>query len=32
MDTYQKRLPFATEGQKWVPMDQIFSLSQALNS
>lgn len=32
MDTYQKRLPFAREGQKWVPMDQIFSLDQALKS
>jgi L-rhamnose mutarotase len=32
MDTYQKRLSFADEGQKWVPMDQIFSLEQALNS
>jgi len=32
MDTYQKRLPFATEGQKWVLMDRIFSLHHALNS
>lgn len=32
MDTYQKRLPFASEGQKWVPMNRIFSLEQALNS
>ncbi|MDZ7720299.1 MAG: L-rhamnose mutarotase [Balneolaceae bacterium] len=29
MDNYQKRLPFAKEGQKWVPMDRIFSLSEA---
>lgn len=28
MDTYQKRLPFAEEGQKWVPMDCIFSLKK----
>lgn len=28
MDTYQKRLPFAEEGQKWVPMDRIFSLKE----
>lgn len=28
MDTYQKRLPFANDGQKWVPMDQIFSLKK----
>ena len=32
MDTFQKRLPFASEGQKWVPMDQIFRLGKALNS
>lgn len=29
MDTYQKRLPFAKEDQKWVPMDRIFSLNEA---
>lgn len=29
MDNYQKRLPFATEGQKWVPMDRVFSLKEA---
>lgn len=29
MDQYQKRLPFANEGQKWVPMEQIFSLREA---
>ncbi len=28
MDTYQKRLPFADEEQKWVPMDRIFSLKK----
>lgn len=28
MDTYQKRLPFSKEGQKWVPMDRIFSLKE----
>ena len=26
MDTYQRRLPFAAPGQKWVPMELIFSL------
>lgn len=26
MDTYQKRLPFAKENQKWVQLDRIFSL------
>jgi len=26
MDTFQKRLPWAAEGQKWVPMDEIFRL------
>lgn len=29
MDQYQKRLPFAEEGQKWVPMERIFSLKEA---
>lgn len=29
MDTYQKRLPFAAEDQKWVPMEKIFSLKEA---
>lgn len=28
MDTYQKRLPFAKEDQKWVPIDRIFSLEE----
>lgn len=28
MDKYQKRLPFAEEGEKWVPMDKIFSLKE----
>lgn len=28
MDNYQKRLPFAKEGQKWVPMNRIFSLEE----
>ncbi|MCH7400059.1 L-rhamnose mutarotase [Belliella sp. DSM 107340] len=27
MDKYQKRLPWAKEGQKWVLMDRIFHLS-----
>lgn len=26
MDTFQQRLPWAKPGQKWVPMEQIFSL------
>lgn len=30
MDTYQKRIPFAKTGQKWVPMDRIFSLKMSL--
>lgn len=30
MDTYQKRLPFSNEGQKWVPMERIFSLTKVL--
>jgi len=29
MDTYQKRIPFAKTGQKWVPMDRIFSLKMS---
>lgn len=28
MDRYQKRLPFARDGQKWVPMNRIFSLTE----
>ena len=28
MDIYQKPLPFADEGQKWIPMDRIFSLTE----
>lgn len=28
MDKYQKRLPFAEKGQKWVPMDRVFSLKE----
>ncbi|MCH7412334.1 L-rhamnose mutarotase [Belliella sp. R4-6] len=27
MDRYQKRLPWAKEGQKWVLMERIFHLS-----
>ena len=27
---YQQRLPFAKEGEKWVPMKRIFSLTEAL--
>jgi L-rhamnose mutarotase len=26
MDTFQQSLPWAQAGQKWVPMEQIFSL------
>lgn len=26
MDTFQQRLPWAAPGQKWVPMNLIFSL------
>jgi L-rhamnose mutarotase len=26
MDTFQQRLPWSAEGQKWVPMDEIFRL------
>lgn len=26
MDTFQQRLPWAADGQKWVPMDEIFRL------
>lgn len=29
MDTYQQKLSFAKDGQKWVPMDRIFSLKKA---
>lgn len=29
MDVYQKRLPFAKSGQKWVPMQNIFTLTKA---
>ena len=28
MWTFQKALPHASPGQKWVPMDQIFDLAQ----
>lgn len=31
MDQYQKRLPFAKEDQKWVPMHRIFSLKEGLS-
>jgi L-rhamnose mutarotase len=27
MDRFQKRLPFAPEGVKWVPAEQIYALS-----
>lgn len=26
MDQFQQKLPWAREGQKWVPMEQIFKL------
>lgn len=26
MDTFQQRLPFASQGQKWLPAEQIYSL------
>jgi L-rhamnose mutarotase len=26
MDAYQRRLPFASENEKWVPMSRIFAL------
>lgn len=32
MYNYQKKLPFADKSQKWVPMNRIFSLYEALNS
>lgn len=28
MDTFQRRLPWAKPGQKWVPMERIFSLGE----
>ncbi|MDG3441214.1 L-rhamnose mutarotase [Nitrospirillum amazonense] len=28
MDTFQRRLPWAKAGQKWVPADRIFSLAE----
>ncbi|WP_242123344.1 L-rhamnose mutarotase [Sphingobium sp. Sx8-8] len=28
MDHYQKRLPFALPGEKWVPMTRLFSLNE----
>ncbi|TWB21833.1 L-rhamnose mutarotase [Nitrospirillum amazonense] len=28
MDTFQRRLPWAKPGQKWVPADRIFSLAE----
>jgi L-rhamnose mutarotase len=30
MDKYQKRLSFANRCEKWVPMEKIFSLEEAL--
>jgi L-rhamnose mutarotase len=30
MDQFQQRLPFAPTGQKWVQMETIFSLQEAL--
>ena len=32
MWTFQKRLPFAAPGEKWVPMTRIFSFESALAS
>lgn len=28
MENYQKKIPFAEEGQKWVPMNRVFSLKE----
>ena len=30
MEEFQQRLPWAVEGQKWVPMRRIFSLAACL--
>lgn len=32
MDRYQQRLPWAEAGQKWVPMQRIFSLQASLEA
>jgi len=32
MDRYQQRLPWAEAGQKWVPMQRIFSLQASLKA
>ncbi len=29
MDRFQQRLPWASEGQKWVPLKRIYRLSEA---
>ena len=31
MDEFQQRLPFAKQGQKWVPMKKIFSLEEQIS-
>jgi L-rhamnose mutarotase len=30
MERFQRRLPFAAEGEKWVPMVRLFSLQETL--
>jgi L-rhamnose mutarotase len=30
MERFQRRLPFAAEGKKWVPMVRLFSLQETL--
>ncbi|SFS19052.1 L-rhamnose mutarotase [Dyella sp. OK004] len=30
MNTFQQRLPWAKAGQKWVPMERVFSLAECI--